>query len=495
MRSRDDFRTELRTLEYLKQDTSQGKKRIMLHIASIVHGDDFMIILPLAELRDLEVFLRYGFEAKENSREEMMVYDFEKEFPGLTPPVLQAALFRELTHIAAALVWLHENLHVEDSMERFGSEIDLYCAHMDLKTDNILITRDMGSWVGKWMISDFGISVFDKRTDERAPRLQSIRDVGHRLTSRTQQNIGNRGRGPYQPPEVDNQKVDGRKCDVWSFGCIVCDVLKFSLYETAVEGKRGLKEFRNERCYGGDDYFYESTANTTAEPSTRNSPNTELKKTICHWLDTLSSNSPQQWVNDCTEMLRKALMIDPKSRISAKRVMETLSLLPSLIAPGISVRRLADPSTVPVVVDPLKGASTDRVGPGLETSRLSTSELIGIKDVAQNGSHTPPAFPITSPPLTPTQDSPITSRPSIGLAKKNIPVEGRVTSIAHSANGDHIALLNTNCVRIYLTDESQTFVAEVPLSLEIKWRNICVASPYLTVLGIRRSSLQKTVSQ
>lgn len=466
----------------------------MLHIASIVHGNDFMIILPLAELRDLEVFLRYGFEAKENTREEMMVYDFEKEFPGLTPPVLQAALFKELTHIAAALVWLHENLHVEESMDRYGSDIDLYCAHMDLKTDNILITRDMGSRVGKWMISDFGISVFDKRTDEMAPRLQSIRDVGHRLTSRTHQNIVNRGHGPYQPPEVDHQKVDGRKCDVWSFGCIVCDVLKFALYGTAVEGTRGLEKFRKKRWYGGDDYFYESMANTTAEPSTRNSSNTELKKTIRHWLGTLSSDSPQLWVRDCTEMLRKALMIDPKSRISAKSVMETLSLLPSLIAPGIYVRRLTDPSTVPIVVDPLKGASTDRVGPGLDTSRLSTSKLIGIEDFAQSCSHTPPTCPLPSPPLTPTQDSPITSRPSIGWAKKHIPSQGKVTSIALSANGDHIAILHTNCVRIYLTDESQTFVANVPLSLNIKWRSICMASPYLTVLGIQRS-LQKKVSQ
>ena len=271
------------------------------------------------------------------------------------------------------------------------------------------------------------------------------------------------------------------------------------MYGTAVEGKRGLEEFRKERWYGGDDYFYESTAfestaNTTAEPSARHSSNTELKKTIRHWLDTISSNPPQQWVKDCTEMLRKALMIDPKSRISAKRVMETLSVLPSLIAPGISVRRLTDPTTVPVVVDPLEGASTDHVGPGLETSRLSTSRLINIEDFAQNESHTPPTFPLPYPPLKPTQDSPITSRPSIGWAKKNIPFQGRATSIALSANGDHIALLYTNCVRIYLTDESQTFVAKVPLSLKIEWRNICIASPYLTVLGIQRS-LQKTVSQ
>ena len=328
-----------------------------------------------------------------------------------------------------------------------------------------------------------------------APRLQSIRDVGHRLTSRTHQNIINRGHGPYQPPEVEHQKVDGRKCDVWSFGCIVCDILKFALCGTAIEGKRGLEEFRRERWYGGDDYFYESTVKTTAEPSTRNSSNTELKRTIRHWLDTLSSDSPLEWVKDSVEMLRKALMIDPKSRISVKRVMETLSLLPSLIAPDISIHRVTDPSTVPVVVDPLKVASTGGLGPGSETSRLSTSKLIGVEDFAQNGSPIPPTFSLPSPRLVPTQDSPITSRPSIGWAKKDIPFNGEVKSIALSADGGRVALLHANCVRIYLTDESQTFVAKVPLPLKkINWRNICIASPYLTVLGIQ-PSLQKTVSQ
>lgn len=159
-----------------------------------------MILPPLAELRDLEAFLRYNFEAEDNSREKVMGYDLEKENPDLTPPILQAALFRELFHIAAALVWFHENLRFEESMDRYGSDgsdMDLYCTHMELKPDNILVMRDQRLRVGKWRISDFEISVFDKRADEMAPRLQLIRDAGHRLTSRTRQNTINRGHGPY----------------------------------------------------------------------------------------------------------------------------------------------------------------------------------------------------------------------------------------------------------------------------------------------------------
>lgn len=50
----------------------------MLQIASILRGNGFVILLPLAELRDLEVSLRNSFEAEDNSREKVKVYDLEK---------------------------------------------------------------------------------------------------------------------------------------------------------------------------------------------------------------------------------------------------------------------------------------------------------------------------------------------------------------------------------------------------------------------------------
>lgn len=47
----------------------------MLQIASILRGNGFAILLPSAELRDLEVSLRYSLEAEDNSQEKVMVYD------------------------------------------------------------------------------------------------------------------------------------------------------------------------------------------------------------------------------------------------------------------------------------------------------------------------------------------------------------------------------------------------------------------------------------
>lgn len=61
------FERERRTLDILKEGLG-GKGRVMQHIAAIVHGNDFMILLPLAEHYDLEIFLRGGRKPKADTR-------------------------------------------------------------------------------------------------------------------------------------------------------------------------------------------------------------------------------------------------------------------------------------------------------------------------------------------------------------------------------------------------------------------------------------------
>ena len=470
-RSREDFHMELRNLEYLKADIGQGKRSIMLHIASIVHGDDFMILLPLAELRDLEVFLRCGFEAQDYTREEVMVYDFDREFPSLTPSILQGALFKELLNIASALVWLHEDLHIQGSL-------DIYCAHMDLKPENILVTRGSGSPVGKWMISDFGISILDQRTDRLASNIRSIRDVGHRLTSNARQDRIDRGHGPYQPPEIDNPRVDGRKCDIWSFACILADVLKFALEGTVLEGKHALKMFRDERFHGGDDFFYK-TKDGLSIPTIRDSSNTELKGTILAWLDSLSSNPTFPWVRQCGEMLREVLVIDPAHRLGARGFMEKVHTLLYNIAsePG------SNSPVNDIVVLPPPASNGRIIHPSIEAlsnpdderrNSASTGSIFSIPSVASGTPHSSASSPI----------------PSMGLT---LPFQGRIRSVDLSANGEYIALLYTDRVDVHPISNNQGPIP-VPLPSESTWTKICLAFPFLAVYGLPPSSAQKSVS-
>lgn len=97
----------------------------MLHITSIMHGSELTILFLLAKHRDLEIFLRFGY----NFHHITLVYDFNETFPGLTPSSLRDEIFKELCQLARALSWLHNEI----------ADSERYYAHLDLKTHNILI--------------------------------------------------------------------------------------------------------------------------------------------------------------------------------------------------------------------------------------------------------------------------------------------------------------------------------------------------------------------
>ncbi|THX18235.1 kinase-like protein [Aureobasidium pullulans] len=116
--------------------------------------------------------------------------------------------------IAKGLEWLHWELpHFYDQPQE--------CFHLDLKPSNILVFGAEKSWM--WKIADFGeasICVHDERanngegTDERSPVT----------TTRRAPDV-------YQAPEVEIENgVVGRTCDIWSFGCILLDILAFASF-------------------------------------------------------------------------------------------------------------------------------------------------------------------------------------------------------------------------------------------------------------------------
>jgi serine/threonine protein kinase len=286
----------------------------MLYVSSIIHGTSLDILLPLAEYRDLEIFLNRGYDNSEVPHQQ--IYDFEKTFPSCKTPEFPMQVMAEFSHVVDGLRWLHDELIV-------GGDHDVYCAHMDLKPDNILVARDQKKCpVGKWMLSDFGLSVFKKSTGELNQNARSVRDVIQKFSPRTH---ARRAPDTYQAPEVQfrEDKMVGRKSDVWSMICIFSEVLISTL-----EGKESLHAFRDNRISHGNDYFYCVRAGDSLTAGLFQEY--EVKKPIIDTLDMFAEKetlnaSQKAWVKCGTRVILKGLTIDQERRPDASKLHGYLS--------------------------------------------------------------------------------------------------------------------------------------------------------------------------
>ena len=300
-----NFRREFRRLGWVKK--AEEDIRIMKHLAALEQGGNVMILLPMAEHFDLDVFLCQGFKPTRDTEDAKKLYDFDTSFPGLKEDDLSAALVNELCQIAAALQWLHEGN--KDSATLCSS-----LAHMDLKPENILVAGDPGSLIGRWMLSDFGVSLFSRS-----------QEVTHGQSSRTSGSSSldepRRGCGSYQTPEIKHERIDGRKCDVWSFGCILVDVLAFAL------GRKDLfHEVRGLRNCGEDDYVYQTKLIRMNTQTPVNDVNTELKTGIRRWLEYQRFNADRpRWVRCYIDILESALKCAPHDRQNIGSIVNALS--------------------------------------------------------------------------------------------------------------------------------------------------------------------------
>jgi serine/threonine protein kinase len=296
----------------------------MLHLTTIEHGLRRYIMLPYAQYGDLEVFLHGGYASKKVKK-----YEFDHVFK-LGDRDLIISLLAECVVLADALKWLHSQISIERTSDK------VFCAHMDLKPANILILPpDSKNLVGKWKISDFGISVFREDTEQHDPEYGSIGDYISQVTMNTRPK---RQEGTYQAPEVKvaekfkkasqltpDQRGIGRKSDVWSFGCILSEILAFS------QGKAEMvKEFSDARKRQNlkDDYFYiEQSASAPRYLATgdqsQNSPKIyEVRPTVLTWLEQLCERvaNPQKWMYCYVSTLKKILVVDTKERPNAEQL-------------------------------------------------------------------------------------------------------------------------------------------------------------------------------
>jgi hypothetical protein len=151
-----------------------------------------------------------------------------------------------------------------------------------------------------------------------------------------------RQEGTYQAPEVKlaessfsqsfhmkpEQRGIGRKSDIWSFGCILSEVLAFSLGRDEL-----VRDFQSARKQNArDDYFYtEKPRQTdqylrTADRSDASRQKYEVRPTVLWWLDSLCRNTanPQNWVDCYVGTVRRILIVDTMARPDAVELLKLL---------------------------------------------------------------------------------------------------------------------------------------------------------------------------
>ena len=288
-----DYRTEMRALQHFR-NCLQTHRNIMQSFASFIHGQDFVILFPWAEGRDLHNFLYEPATILDN-------------YPQRSLRFSPHNLLNEANNLAQALKFFHTEMYTIRGR-------NLKCAHLDLKPDNVLVffppNLDVNACpVGIWKIGDFGLSNVEESVagNKVLPLLQGDQEAakapGNYLREISIQPT-RRGPGAFQPPEViskETAKVSTRR-DVWSFGCILAMVLAFALKgpsEVAVQHQR--------RAPGSDDHFYRHNRASSVRPSA------ELKPGIQEWLDeatNLAQPQHSEWIGYCVQLILKLLAIE-----------------------------------------------------------------------------------------------------------------------------------------------------------------------------------------
>ncbi|OJJ77542.1 hypothetical protein ASPBRDRAFT_25201 [Aspergillus brasiliensis CBS 101740] len=325
---KEAFIKEHKNLSILKESLTT-QRHILQHYTAVEHNPHgYYIFFPYAEHGDLYQFL-YGGAGS---------YELRSQFPCI-PGTGDRAIFKPLLHqcwaLACAIQWLHDNIQID------GEHI--MCAHLDLKPDNILIMNDDSSIVGKWTISDFGISVLEPQKLDASRALS----VGGCYREPTIEVNPHRGRGTYRPPEAINRigstattdKI-GRRADIWAYGCIFTEVLAW-----AIGRREGVHQLAEERQRGAtSDYYWDESFGQSLTPQMTGF---KVRGSVVQWLDHVQT-SPERVVGDWVKTVKDILIIDKECRPKAQKLVAYVtSVYKSCDLPRDPVPQSLEPSSDP----------------------------------------------------------------------------------------------------------------------------------------------------
>jgi serine/threonine protein kinase len=294
-----DFNHEASNLQLLKESIT-NQDHILKHLITIMHGHEHFILFPFAQLGTLFEFLHCGQDVTTGETK----YDFRTRFRDIKDKELAGPMLRQCEALASALKWLHGGITLQASTTN-----QVRCAHLDLKPDNILIGTDPDgiSIVGKWMISDFNISVINRENPN------NIVSIGDWFQQATMIVSAPRDVGTYLAPEVGLNKKIGRKSDIWSFGCVFSEVLAFALERdrgviSFNEKRKGVYEVNGRKRFRRrDNYFYDTINLSTASSGLNDQ--FKVRDAVTDWLESTAENSrsgndwARCWVRAISEIL------------------------------------------------------------------------------------------------------------------------------------------------------------------------------------------------
>jgi serine/threonine protein kinase len=305
----ESFAKEANNLVILKQSLNYHHS-VLSHYAVLRHGTlDSFVVMPFAKLGNLWQFLHNG---KNPDLEQ--AYDFNQQFPKITRGNLAWPLIVQLRMLANALHWLHHGIQLLDQHHTS-------LCHLDLKPDNILIEQDSTYVVGYWKISDFGLSAVNEQS-----KVATVRDYLSQASVNTRPK---RVEGTYTAPEVKlghtrREKIGGSRGDVWSFACIVSEVLAFALGgEEEVDNFFSLRldDSRRER----NDYFYTETPAENLQADAAASLTIEdfqVRGAVTKYLDGIPARypTPRNWAGCWARTVQTILDVNSQTRSSAREM-------------------------------------------------------------------------------------------------------------------------------------------------------------------------------
>jgi serine/threonine protein kinase len=198
-----------REFDALVHISEKKNPHLMQLLTAFQHGEDFFLLFPLADCNLKDCF-------------------GGREYVGDTQYFKW--MLEQLVGLASGILAIHEGNSSELAVP--GKEKIGY--HHDLKPENILLCRRSRvgepkfsaaeELFGRLQICDFGLGRFrDPATGSRSFHIK--------------------GTPAYAAPESKSEKHQSRPYDIWSFGCIVLEILIW-----LVKGRQGREAFLQSKC-------------------------------------------------------------------------------------------------------------------------------------------------------------------------------------------------------------------------------------------------------